>query len=894
MSSLFVRAKKTISLGEDIAALINTLRQQENISIRDLSDLLTGIGISESLDAALNESQKEILEQFFKRIRDKVDLDENLQSLILPISSLKTKSPLAWSFLTNVEPSIPQAGDLTISLSGSTDIAVRVLPSPSYSLSGQLGIAASLKLPFRFGAIDTNLKSRVRGNLLARFDHSPKDPLVIEALISDLPQLANLNRLSDLQDSSLDSATLNVTGEINIAASIQTGKTFLIEKKMNASTVSARAELGAKYGVKWAKSGKFQLDISKEDDGILMTVTQKHEHSIARTLSVGTEVSFTGIQEAMAPMMTRISQFPDSLEEAIRVYSKPGEILKSKFHQFLSAQDSEVELLAEAMSSNISPEQFVDDLIDAITDEFDSQANQFDLALEGKVDDLTDRIINRLPISDDELEDKIRTLLEEKTKKVVASTKRDLAQALKRLLNEPGEKIKEVLSEFGARTQDFTENLDASTERLLTPFTKAIRHYRQLEQKLIDTVEAIEKEKLAISFGRSVDKKDSQELLLSLLIKEVNDETQLLYQKMLTGDFSGAFQAGLDQNNLNVELRQSVFSRVFARAVTTGITINFFGLELGATKSITSNINITTEGGAINVMQGTGEVSSQKTWFGEKLSIKTSNLINFLDETTAPESVLSIHINYVDPDLTRQEIKEHLFAYEERKLITNGATTRAMNALSVEKAQGEITFTTIVGFNREEVKRIANNDEETIISTALLEQVESLFHYDWARQDLQDLEDLLGVNAASAIFHFRGKRGREIKHRLGGGAGIASRSVTRKMVIIKKLNNNCDDLVDYFQLWQILMNTSLPAISGDGTVNKADFEKLERLNQSMVDELDDWTQASGVIRNFKRADLSPWSLAFLMTLRSLSGRTAPLVPIVGWQENGREKQIAIV
>lgn len=128
---------------------------------------------------------------------------------------------------------------------------------------------------------------------------------------------------------------------------------------------------------------------------------------------------------------------------------------------------------------------------------------------------------------------------------------------------------------------------------------------------------------------------------------------------------------------------------------------------------------------------------------------------------------------------------------------------------------------------------------------------------------------------------------------LGAGAGLMDQDTQKQLILIQHVNNNGDDLVEYINLWRQLQQFPLPEIDG-GIVNQKQFEELEHLLESMIAQLEGWAQASGIIRSFSGAGLSPWFLAFFMTMRALGGQSAILVPIVSWEEEGRIRRIAVV
>lgn len=891
MTKIFSTLNEGIEIGADVVRILKKLADRDGALLDDLADALTGGTPSADLQAQLTANQQDLLARFYGKLADEVDLNEHFRALLSPVSELDPDGPLAWSWVRSRQGALPRAGDLSFKLGGSVDLSAVILPAPTYRLHGRLAISGSALAPFRFASVGLSAEAGGGAELEASFVH-PANTRLLNALIEDLPLLTDLNDLGKLQ-SPFHSAKLSLDGEIKLSASLKAGKTFVVERAVGGAAVSASVELGASYQVDWAKSGSYALTVSRGRDGSIgVRVKEVHEHETARTLSIGADVQFSNIDNAVAPLMKEISGFAAPVEKLVKKYSQPSKLIKKQLLELVSGQHTKIQQLAEVVTGQRRTEVFVSDLTDTIAEEAGTRLDGFLELLDGEVDQVVASVLTRLNVPSADAQARLEVFVAKAAEDAIAKLRKSMLDDLRELLASNESAAVDALSDFAGDVQSWSGTIDRKSARLLAPLQKAVNRYREIQQSLSDAIEAIEKEKLAIRFGRAVMKRDRQELLVDLTLHMVDTATRGWYRKMLTGDFSVVLAAALDGQDPRVTLNDCVFSKVFARTTTTGVTVNLFGMgEVGFSRILHRELAVKAQAGQIALAQGSGAAEDVAVFFDESRTVKVSSLVNLLDADNRDDNALQVYAAYVDGQLHRSELREHLMAFERRGLIAAGATERAVRAFSTEDASQPIQVVTAFSLGAGEVDKIAGMSEAKIGDAALRVQVESLQQYDEYKRYLRDIQRRFNHgDVAAVIRHFRGERLRDIEIALGG----RSPKNHRRAHLIRTINDNSDKLIEYFELWKDLKATRLPRVEPSGKLNETQFKKLETLHDEMIEAIEGWSKASGFIREVGGSAFSTSTLAFLMVLAQLTGRDQQVVPIMSWKAKARTRRIAVV
>ena len=574
MSSLFVGARETIDLGSDVIEIIGVLKDQDESLVQELALAITRNQPSAALTAALTEEQLELVNRFFGKLADEVDLPEYFNSLLAPVSAIDAAKPLQWSWTKSPDKSLALSGSLTLDLSANIHTGVKVLPGPTYEFTGKAGVAGSARMPFKFGSFGMAADASGQCTLSCVFGH-PGTTKLYKAMIEDLPLVGELNDLTKLR-APFKSATLELAGQLKLSAEVSVGKSYVINHK--GSEISAEANIGVDYGVSWAKSGRYKIMVTRTDSEVRVQVEEMHRHESTRTLSIGAELKLKNLKSTVAPLMSKIAALPAPLEDLVKKYSQPGDLLRKKLKEVLSSEDQAVQDLSEVMTGERDAKTFVNDLIETIVEEFDARAERQGDALEGEVNELVDKIKGRAMFVDESTRDRYGKLAREKLIEGIDGIASEMNEALKKLLEKHEESATKKLAEFADGSETLSSSLNKKAQQLQEPLKKLIARYRELEESMTDVIEAIEKEKLSLTYSRSLSKTDNQEMLIDISIRETDAKTAKFYRQMLSGDFSEALPAALDPRDTRIVLKKCVFSRVFTRAETTGFAINLFGL----------------------------------------------------------------------------------------------------------------------------------------------------------------------------------------------------------------------------------------------------------------------------------------------------------------------------
>ena len=234
-----------------------------------------------------------------------------------------------------------------------------------------------------------------------------------------------------------------------------------------------------------------------------------------------------------------------------------------------------------------------------------------------------------------------------------------------------------------------SDDLDATAERCMAPLKNLLARYRALEGRIATAVEATEKERLAIQFGRAVTKSHAAGTLLRFRLNPRDKDGKTLYRKMLTGDFADAMTAGMDDGNDAIALESCVFKRMFERKVISGLTFNLFGREIASRRALSTKLKAEhAVGGQINIFEAEGEVSEAHVAFGEGQSMRVSSLMNFITAPDAPDA-FAVQLNYTDKNMKPKELRQYLKSLEDAGFTTDGATERITEASGEFGAPGE-------------------------------------------------------------------------------------------------------------------------------------------------------------------------------------------------------------
>lgn len=111
--------------------------------------------------------------------------------------------------------------------------------------------------------------------------------------------------------------------------------------------------------------------------------------------------------------------------------------------------------------------------------------------------------------------------------------------------------------------------------------------------------------------------------------------------------------------------------------------------------------------------------------------------------------------------------------------------------------------------------------------------------------------------------------------------------------LAKTIIDNGTELEMFLTEMQELMNSPVPAVQADGKIDPQSSRMFEEANKKNIALLKDWVTARG--RMTFREDVSAWSLAFISTLKELSGSDDVfLMPVVTWTQDGLENKYVVV
>ena len=156
MSSFLISATgKTLDLQVHFADKLNEIANTN--LIEELAKALADDQpkLSTMLQALLPDLEFQALKDFLEHTAQSLKPSEQLRQLAGPVADIPAKG-IAWTCKSAREGKLPDTGIVTLTLKGSGQTTVKILPGPSYDFRGALGIAGGLKTPFSFGRVSVS------------------------------------------------------------------------------------------------------------------------------------------------------------------------------------------------------------------------------------------------------------------------------------------------------------------------------------------------------------------------------------------------------------------------------------------------------------------------------------------------------------------------------------------------------------------------------------------------------------------------------------------------------------------------------------------------------------------------------------------------------------------
>lgn len=899
--TLISTAGKAIDLGADIADKLNEIAEEPDL-IDALAEALAQDrpDLPPLLRALLPDPEFRALRTFLKRAAGRLSPDEHLRQLAGAVAEIPAKG-IPWTWKSTRKGKLPAVGALTLSLKRSAQASARIRPGPGYEFKGALGIAGDLKAPFSFGRVSMSRRRSYRNTLLVKFAH-PEDMRVLEVLRLDLPVIANFQDPVALLDAkSFASVKLAATGSIRLGAGVQAGHSWVHALDAGGAAVSSRLKAAFGYKLNWVRTGKFSLSIGRLKGGQLrVKLSESHEESRSRSLSVGAEAKISGLGKTLVPLMKQLAEVPDRLDGIVKTYSKPSVLLREKLGERLQGTEESVRALADVLAGGgeAAAERFCDSLIDAIVESAGVGTTNWTDLLDGKIDGVVEETVSRLPVAPGRRDDLV-AVIGQQTGDALESLKEHLLVELRTALSRDTEPVRQALARFADDNLEAFDNLDDAAKRCMAPLKRFLADYRGLEGRITNAVEVAENERLAIRYGRSVSVTDTQATLLTFRLDPRDASARNLYRQMLGGDFADSITAGMDPENVAIMLERGIFKRVFEREATSGLTFNLFGLGIASRRELSTELKVEHgPGGQINILEAEGQVSESRAAFGEGQSMHIGSLVNLLTSPDAPDA-FTVQLSYTDENMKPKELRQYLRSLEDARLITGGATQRmAKMDATLGAARGHrrrMRIDTTLALSRTELRETANADEDTIIRVAIEEQLKSYRRLGWARRALGRLERATGKNAADVFFAWRNDSRRQIERHLGVDHRSGSRTAKHVVYLIPAITRRAGNLASFIARWQVLHQMGEANADGIQQLGEAQLREIRQLHDAVIKDLRAWAHARGSLAGRAREDVSPVAAAFLASLRRLGSKSRePLIPVISWSEGGDTRRVAVV
>ena len=856
--------------------------------------------LSAALQALLPEPELQALRQILGHGTKLAETGKRLKWLLDPISEIPRKG-FNWTGKASWAAILANAGTSKVTPKVSVKASARIKPGPSYEFKSAPGIDVGFKAPLSCGQVSVSRQRSAHNSLLAKFSH-PDETRVIQALNDDFPVIASLNDPESLLDcGNFKSFRLTTSGKASFGATLKTGRSWIQLLDVPGGAVATRLKTGARYTMKWERTGDYRLALGRARGGQLrIWLTESGKNRAARSLSIGAELKISGLRQSLTPVMEEIARLPDRLDEIVKTYSKPSVLFRDRLRERLEWTDPSVRALVDmaAGGGESAAKRLVNSLIDSLMDSAGARADHWTDLLSGRIDTVVQDAINASPLPPDRRH-KLAALVHSKASEALDDLNESLLKDLKAALREDARPVTETLARFAEGPADVFDRIDATAESCMSPLKQLLSRYRTLEDRIARAVATVEEERLAIRYGRAVSGSKAASTLLRLRFDPRSEQAQSLYRQMLCGDFAAAMTAGLDDDYDAITLEDCVFKRVFERKVTSGLTINLFGQEIASRRALSTSIKAQHGvGGQINLFEAEGEVSEEHAAFGEGQSMRVSSLTRFLTSLDAPDA-FSVQLNYTDKHLKSAELRDYFASLEDAGLIRRGATERVMAmecSLGAQERGGRsLQIDTNLEFSRDELLRAADNDEDEIIRIAIGQQLKSYRRIRWADDALGRLADALGGDLSNRIFAWRDYSRFRIRRALGISGARMSRTERHVLYLVRGILDRADEMASFVAHWGELGRMAQAVGDDAEKLDETTLDEMRELHADMIADLSGWVDARNWIVGRAREDVSPIAAAFLGSLRTLGSEAAePLIPIITWTEGGDTRRIAVV
>ena len=699
---------------------------------------------------------------------------------------------------------------------------------------------------------------------------------------------------------------------------MKTGRSWIRSVDAEGHAIPIKLKADASYTLDWTKTGEFRLSIGRAAGGRLRVwLTEAQTNRGARSLSIGAEAGARGLRQAIAPVMDRVAALPDRLDGIVKTYSRPSALLRDKLRKRLKASDPSVDpsvlALADIMvgGGDRAAKRFVDALVGAIVDSANARTEHWTNLMVGNADQVVEGALDALPIPEERRED-VAALASGVIAEALDDLNEDLLDDLKSALRERAAPVAEALAQFAEIPAeipfDIADDLDAAAERLLTPLKSLLARHRTLEEQITNAVEAAERERLAVEYGRAVTKRRVSKALLKLRLDPRTEDGKKLYRQMLAGDFAEAMAAGMDADNDAVVLESCVFKRMFERKAASGLTFSLFGHEIASRRALSTEMKVEhAAGGQINVFEAGSEVSEEHAAFGEGQSMRAGGAMDFIAGADAPDA-FAVHLNYTDRNMTRKELRQYLKSLEDAGLIAEGATARVMESDAAPAAPGasgapgtsdpgkrSLSINTAFALSRDEFLEIAAQDADKIVRVAIDEQLKASRRIPWAGKALDRLAGATTHDVANLIFVWRGHSRRRMRRKLGIAGRQMSKTQRDVLHLVSGIGGRADKLAGFVAKWRELDRIGESTDRDADRLDDARLKEIRRLHGDATADLGMWVDARNWLVGLAREDVSPVAAAFLASLRRLSPRAEePLIPVIALSEDGEERRVAVV
>ncbi|HUL63314.1 MAG TPA: hypothetical protein VLW55_01745 [Burkholderiaceae bacterium] len=559
--------------------------------------------------------------------------------------------------------------------------------------------------------------------------HFPASRYLAQVLLDSIPQLrapGDLNGFLEVCKSNGTNAfamsVFDISGGLTFGGSVTLGKALVQQISIDPQTLkkvatglaidlppppTVAADVGAALGFKWALDGDYRTTVRKFGDGAAVRIDRLTARTTGASLTVDATFDIDGLQAMLDPVMTKF------LPTAEPLLARLGELADLR-GLARSALQRQLGLTGTGGWTDIANQ-----LLDlALGGAPNAAATQIGATLNTMFTDFANGYLQRIGADPATLKSNIDALVQQANKVLLtaqpaagaaggdtAAASAQITAALKAITtridqaykrftdqvasvsNDVARTIVAPIAPVGAEIGAFIQQLQGKVNTATEPLVAWLTRYEMARTKVAKAVEQVEREKLAIDWGVTYQKRRESTALVEVLFAQPGAagptaKAQALFNAMLTGrlDNYPALIAQCTREGSATE-QQCLFRIGQTRSTVYSFSLNLFGFtSITTTSSAADNVVVEVDGmGRITAAGSTAQLGNRMTVGSKTTDASLTIDLEMLAADAAPR--LSAIFTASGDSFTRKDRDDFFALLELSGAVTAGTNVRVRDLL---------------------------------------------------------------------------------------------------------------------------------------------------------------------------------------------------------------------